>query len=196
MKVSRGNRMRGFSLLELLLVLAVVMVVTAMALPNMLTSMEQYRLRSKASDLSAMLQRARSVAVKRSQPAGLSLTGSTFSIIGSTTEDAARLQLALPGNISVPTAGMPGSLTATSMGFASVVTITAAGSSTPAYFNARGLPCPYDNATKTCTSTNSGQAYVYYLRDSAFPGRNGWAAVSVSPSGRTKVWRWDGSSWK
>lgn len=195
MKVSRGNRMRGFSLLELLLVLAVVFVVTAMAIPHMLASVEQYRLRGKAVALEDMLQRARSIAARSNTPAGVGLTGSTFSIL-SNSADAGQLRIVLPGNMSVQTTGMPGSLSANTMGISAASTITVAGANTPAYFSARGLPCPYNSSAKTCGASAVPQAYVYYLRDTAYLGTKGWAAVSVTPSGRTKAWTWDGTVWK
>jgi len=51
-----GGRRGGVSLLELSIVLAVMLVVTASALPSVMTAMQQYRLRTAAKDLAAMLQ--------------------------------------------------------------------------------------------------------------------------------------------
>jgi prepilin-type N-terminal cleavage/methylation domain-containing protein len=194
MSGASGRRAQGFSLVELLVVLAITVVVAAIAVPQMLTAAAIYRLHTRASDLAAMLQRARSLAVKVNTPVGVSLSGATFSLVSAASPSGLNsMQLVLPSQLSVATTGMPASLTTTALEIPSTASISIADSDTPAYFNARGLPCPYDSASGTCNSANSNTAYVYYLQAT---GNGGWAAVSVSPSGRVKAWTWDGSAWK
>jgi Tfp pilus assembly protein FimT len=146
-----------------------------------------------------MLQRARSEAAKQNSPAGVNLSGSQFWIdtnANSSIDTNENARLLLPGGITVENSGMPADLDAATLGNASGATITVAGSTSAVYFNARGLPCPYDSSTKTCNAAISGSAYVYYFQDTRFLGSSGWAAVSVSPAGRVKVWKWNGAEWK
>lgn len=62
------SRQAGFSLVELLMVLSIVLVVAAIAIPNMLTTLESYRLDSAARMLSGRMTDARIQAVKLNQP--------------------------------------------------------------------------------------------------------------------------------
>jgi hypothetical protein len=59
---------------------------------------------------------------------------------------------------------------------------------TDASFNSRGLPC-----AGSCNSISGG--FVYYFSDSRPWGKPGWAAISITPAGRIKVWTWSGTAW-
>src|SRR6185437_8394548 len=61
-RAERGKR--GFSLLELLICLAVMMVVTVAALPTISKNMGVIRLQSSAQDVATLAERARILAVK------------------------------------------------------------------------------------------------------------------------------------
>jgi prepilin-type N-terminal cleavage/methylation domain-containing protein len=61
---NRAAGERGFSLVELLVVLAIILVVSAVAVPNIVTAMRGVRLRGTASDYSGVLQQARMRAVR------------------------------------------------------------------------------------------------------------------------------------
>src|SRR5882762_8436845 len=58
------SRVRGFSLVELLVVLFVVMVIAAIAIPNILLAVSNIRLRASAGDLAGLMQQARILAAK------------------------------------------------------------------------------------------------------------------------------------
>src|SRR5467141_5070956 len=58
------SRVRGFSLVELLVVLFVVMVIAAIAIPNILLAVSNIRLRASAGDLAGLMQQARIMAAK------------------------------------------------------------------------------------------------------------------------------------
>src|SRR5258708_24168895 len=60
----RGGRTGGFSLIELLIVVFVVMVVAAIAVPNILLAVSNIRLRASAGDLAGLMQQARIMAAK------------------------------------------------------------------------------------------------------------------------------------
>src|SRR6267143_6970581 len=58
------SRVRGFSLVELLVVLFVVMVIAAIAIPNILLAVSNIRLRASAGGLAGLMQQARIMAAK------------------------------------------------------------------------------------------------------------------------------------
>ena len=59
----RTNR-KGFSIIELMVAIVVIGVLAAATVPNMITGIPKYRVKSAATDLSAKLRRARWAAVK------------------------------------------------------------------------------------------------------------------------------------
>ena len=65
------RRMRGFTLIELMVTIAVVALLAAVAAPAMVTLMNSNRLSSTAGELTAALQLARAEAVRRSAPVTL-----------------------------------------------------------------------------------------------------------------------------
>jgi Tfp pilus assembly protein FimT len=183
---------RGFSLAELLLVVAIVMVLAVVAIPNVITTIANIRMRSSMTSLSGALQNCRTLAVKRNRTMSTHLTLEPHGLIAfvKQAEDTSDLngtdpqvQLQAPvSQVETPSGpGAPAELDAATLGF------------TPhdgdASFNSRGLPCAYSGGS----CTNKG--FLYYFTDTRPVGDNGWAAVSVSPAGRVKKWFWNGSSW-
>src|SRR5260370_13092517 len=63
-KHPRRKRIGGFSIIELLIVLFVVMVIAAIAIPNILLAVSNIRLRASAGDLAGLMQQARIMAAK------------------------------------------------------------------------------------------------------------------------------------
>src|SRR5215467_10393021 len=57
----------GFSMLEVLVVTAISMIVTMIAIPNMVTAINNMRLRSSMTSLAGVLQNCRMLAVKQNQ---------------------------------------------------------------------------------------------------------------------------------
>ncbi len=193
----------GFSLIELLIVVAVVLAVTVMATPKVLQVIYNVRLRSSAYELSGLMQAARTQAVRDNKYLYVcykALQNRTRAWVAPdntcNAPGANEQQIQLGGNVTIVTAGAPTGLTTAVLGFSppTGALITAK----PA-FNSRGLPC-YLNASR-CNSIYNGIAiaqtvsYLVYLTDNRLVGANGWAAVSVSPAGRMQVWTYTGASW-
>src|SRR5438552_210581 len=67
MFVHRNRSKQGFSLVELVVVVAIVLVLAAIAVPNMMNVIGNSRLRAAASSLSGLLQNSRMQAVKQNR---------------------------------------------------------------------------------------------------------------------------------
>jgi prepilin-type N-terminal cleavage/methylation domain-containing protein len=196
------HRMRGFSLIELLIVLFVVMVVAAVTIPNLLLVVSNIRLRASAGDLAGLMQQARMLAAKNN---------AIYTVLYGTRNGARIAYIDLNHNGSfdaleplvefsgttVPAAGVPSGTAGQPTGY-----VLAGDTGTGAYDNTstlaytgRGLPCNYDTTTTPATcSTPAAKYFAYYLTDTRV-GRAGWAAVVVTKGGRTKVVTWNGVSW-
>jgi type II secretory pathway pseudopilin PulG len=210
---TRRNRMVGFSLLELMIVVFVVMVVAAIAVPNVLLSVANLRLRYSAGDLAGLMQQARIMAAKNNpttptavypirygtkngrQIAYIALDGGTswnssVTVNGVTLSDPL---IEFSGTV-VPAAGAP-----SGSGGQPSAYVLAGDTGTGSYDNTytmaytpRGFPCDY-TTPPTC-NTPAAKYFAYYLNDTR-PGGTGWAAVIVTKAGRTKVVTWNGSAW-
>src|SRR5437763_10283488 len=143
----------GFSIVELLVVMAIIMVVTAFAIPTMTTTMDGIRLRGALGSASNIAQRCRMQAVKRNKPQRLhfNTVGNSVALFVTDWDDAAvapapgdpklwaqywlSSEFAIPGLPSG--AGAPPQLTNTQMWGTSTVTLN---KNTDPYFNSRGIP--------------------------------------------------------
>lgn len=203
---------RGRTMLEMLIVIAIGVCLAALALPNVLMAYDLLRLNAAAMEFSGMIQRTRSTAVVQNAPAALRLSTSTFCSIGTTlwidanangTMDAneyARYCVSSHISIANSTTTLPASISDALLGDMTSITVNVAGIATPVYFNGRGLPCQYSSTSGTCNATISSgttaSSWVYYLYDSPSLGAKNWAAISITPAGRVRVWNWNGSAWK
>src|SRR6266496_1721974 len=204
-RATRGARpsSAGFSLVELMVVMAIVLVVSAFAIPTLTTTMDGIRLRGALGSASNIAQRCRMQAVKRNTPQRLhfSTVGSSVALYVTDSTDAAVApnpgdpqlwaQYWLGSQFSIPGApagaGAPPVLTNTLMWGTSTVTLNV---NTDPYFNSRGIPCQ-PQAGAGCINTGG---FVYYYRYQN-AGRIRWAATSISPAGRIQSWIWNGTAW-
>jgi len=199
----RRRPARGFSLLELMIVVGITLVVAAVAIPGVLTATQNFKLRSTASSASGLIQKARMLSVARntyysvlcaaSYSPCTTITGnSTYTFIGSAGDvsgtstlstTAEKNNILVVDNIVFDTTGSHPS------------DATIYGSLTPIYslpkFNPRGSPCFGSPCLADAT-----QMYITFLRQDRSLGTPGWAAINVTPAGRVQVWTWDGSKWE
>jgi prepilin-type N-terminal cleavage/methylation domain-containing protein len=217
----RHHRARGMSMLELIIVLAVSVIVAAMVLPNVLNAIYNIRLRAAANDVAGLLQDAHfrairdntfypvcyapsSTATGKARIFYIDITAAhncvtpwssnSFADAHGNTVTFPTVQLG--GNITRQVTGFP-AITSMSLGFTPLA-VTAL-----PYFSSRGTPCAVSAAnTNVCLNIDASgtppvtASYQIYLTDTRPTGSNGWAAVTVSPAGRIKVWMWDGASWE
>ena len=70
------HRQAGFTMLELMIVIAVIAILTAIAVPNIIDWLPNYRLKSAARDLLSNMQKARMEAVSRNTDVVVTFDGS------------------------------------------------------------------------------------------------------------------------
>jgi prepilin-type N-terminal cleavage/methylation domain-containing protein len=186
---------RGFSLLELMIVVGITLVVAAVAIPGVLTATQNFKLRSTASNISGVVQRARMLSVARNTyyPVLSSTTTNVTSVFlgnandftASTTLRTATDQtnIIAVGGVVFDTGGSHPSDTTIRNGLIAVYTLPE--------FNPRGLPC-FGNPCQV----DATKMYITFLRQDRSLGTPGWAAINVTPAGRVQVWTWDGSQWQ
>ncbi len=198
------GRARGFSLIELLIVVFVVLVIGAMVIPNVLLAVTNIKLRASAGDLSGLIQQARTLAAKNNAPFVVlygTRNGAQIAYVRDVRNGLGGYATPEPlvefSGTTVPAAGAP-----SGGGGQPTPYVLAGDTGTGSYDNTstlgytgRGLPCKYDTTTTPATcSTPAALYFVYYLTDTR-PGQPGWAAVVVTKSGRCKIVTWNGATW-
>lgn len=209
------TRQRGFSVLELSIVIAIFFILMGIAVPVLMTTVRSARLRAAANDFSALLQQARmrSVQDDRYYSVYFLTTGGTrqefvdiypqningASGSGGVTINQGDPMVALNSEITpqAPSAAPATSNLLTQMlgsnpSHLTPVDGTAAG--TPITFGPEGLPCLPVALTggSVCNSRGGPVAYWIFLQHNI---TQSWQAVSVTPAGRIQKWSYSGSDW-
>jgi len=195
-----SHAVRGFSLLELVIVIAISLTIAAIAIPNFLTGYYNVRLKSAATDLSGFMQRARLQAARQNATYPIvyrSVTGADEAFIDLNNNgawDSGEPLLAFSPSVTMAT-GAP-----TGTGGAPTPYVLVGDTAGTTYDNAttlayspRGLPCAY--ILNVCSTPAAGY-FVYYLKTQRPGGEISWAGVVVTRAGRTKTVVWSGTSWQ
>jgi prepilin-type N-terminal cleavage/methylation domain-containing protein len=182
---NRGFRQRGFSLMELMIVMAIILVVSAFALPRIQTAIAQMRLRATATNVNGLVQQLRMQAVRSNQ--ALSIRSAVVNNQPTLYIDSNLSATFNPGEPSVPMPtdtvvfdGTGGPVTAPTTAVVIPPYINYANAPVLA-FNTRGLPC---NNPPVC---NTLAPYVIYMRQTRPLSGPGYAAVVVTPAGRVQA---------
>ncbi len=163
-------------MLELLLVVAIIGIIAAFALPSAINFVKSYRLHADASAISSQLNVTRFRATSQYTPYRLrfDIPNRLFfmerlpqNYSGSTAELALGLQQGIQFLSACPVSARPGTITS-----------SYSASSPSIYFNTRGLPV---DSTGAPTNNN-----VIYLKND----NNLYDAVTVSLGGRITVWNY------
>jgi prepilin-type N-terminal cleavage/methylation domain-containing protein len=189
----------GFSMIELLVVVAIILVVGGMTVPGLVQTWYDIQLRSSAAQVADLMQRSRIQAARANITPGIPIR---YRVNGNTQQVYADFN-----NNGAPDVGEP---------IINLPRITAAAAAPnggngvpPAYvdtmdttagvpcdntctlaFSPRGLPC---NLVGAVCTTPAASYFVYYFQDNR---PNGWSAVLVSKAGRTKTLVWNGTTWR
>jgi prepilin-type N-terminal cleavage/methylation domain-containing protein len=186
----QGNR-AGFSLLELIAVVSIMAIATAMAVPVFLNARRGYQLRTATVDLAGLLQRSRISAVQSNSARGVFTqaagTQVYFDSNGNGAYDRGEPMLQLPANITQINAVGASAMPAGTLGFNNVQV-------PPARFNGRGMPCTIVGGFCTNYPAAGEVGFVYYLNQN-INGVQRWAAVSVTPAGQVKTWALNNGVW-
>lgn len=190
---SEYRKASGFSLVELLVVAAILMSIAALSAPTMWNVISSARSRSAIGDIAGLIQDSRSTAVKHNRMKSIHFTetsGRTWVTSTSTiATDSTKPDrtLVLPPGMAMMTS--PSGTDAPST-LLDAETMWGGGTdpvTTEASFNPRGMPCSYSVDTKKCESVGG---FVYYF---SLNGR--WSAIGISPAGRIRAFYWNGSEW-
>jgi hypothetical protein len=187
-----------------MVVLFVIMVGAAIAIPLTLTTIRMIRLSSSSSSYANLLQQARIRAVKDdnyysviSVPAVGSNPPQAFVDIAGTGVYAAGdpVMVFAQGVTAMPFASGPGlaNLEAKFLppGAGSIATInnTAAGPT----FGPRGLPCtPVVAAGYTTCPFLTPTSFITFIQNNQ---GGAWGAITLTPAGRIREWQYDGANW-
>ena len=224
------SRQQGFSVVELIIVIAILLVLAGMTAPKLLGMIETQRLQTATRAYASFIQQCRYRAEEDGQwyeilldTSNPSTTIAYLDINGNNVRDSTEPSVEIPYPITVPSAqsssipagfGNANLIGAEPLPMISTAPVTwncqhALNCANPVQtaglaFNERGLPCQVSaaNATAAATAacTNSVVAIsapVAWITYFAYPTSSGghlYAAVTVTPAGRIKVWNYQGTS--
>jgi prepilin-type N-terminal cleavage/methylation domain-containing protein len=184
----RGPR-GGFSLVELVLSLAVLLIITTLAIPVVVRSLQTYQLNSVASQLSGMLKFTKFEAIRQNTPVSCQIQQQTSNWLiwvdsnGNLTPDGAEPRMLVSGSFTLLPSGSvpsPAPIIAT-LGSASTLPWTVlSGTNTSVTYDQRGVLQFAGGAT----------VYALYLGNPNDPN-SGYRAIITLPSGAVQVWTSD-----
>lgn len=198
-KAFHGKTGRGFSLIELIVVLLIMLAVSAIAMPRFVTYVSTYRLKASMNQVAGLLQQQRMTAIRLNIPLAVVPTTTNgqdagyVDVDGDSTWDSTEPGVVLPRSIQVTSAGHPGDAT-TGLDFTPET-----GTGVVPRFNARGLPCVIISGACQNYDTSASPAqlvgFVLYFKNSGVFGVPNWGAITVAPTGRIRTWIWNGTTY-
>lgn len=210
-----GGVSRGFSLLEMLIVVAILMILAGLCVPSLMGVVHRSKLRSAGTDFSGLLQQARMRAVQDDRfysawpfvagnvseefvdiyPQGVNGASGNGNgtpdpkdpVIAVSTEISQQPQGAAPStaNLSQQLLGTNPSGLTPQDGSSATTRVT---------FGPEGLPCKPKaaNGGTVCDTTGGPIAYWVFFQNNV---TQDWEAVTVTPAGRIQRWYYTGTAW-
>jgi prepilin-type N-terminal cleavage/methylation domain-containing protein len=208
------SRVDGFSMIELLIVLVIIITVASVAVPMISSAVRSAHLRGAASDLASLYEQGRILAIRDNR------YYSTYILAASGNQPEEAYVDMLPQRIGQASGNQGSSVVVGDpvVTLSSDVTPQAASSApntsnlqnqllpsttsvtpvdttvTAAIFGPRGLPCtPISLSSESiCDSAGGPTAYWTFLQNST---TGAWEAVTITPAGRIRKWFYNGSTW-
>jgi prepilin-type N-terminal cleavage/methylation domain-containing protein len=188
------HRDRGFTLVEVLIVLAIIMVLAAITIPRFINIIGDINLRYVATNYSGLLQSARIQSVRKNDYYGIQTTtlptGDTAFYVHSHGGSYTVGDPLLPVGTQVTLHPGTGSGATNEAAITCGTSCSLASSSSYPSFNARGLPCAVTSGVCLQTPTTG---YVTFMSHTTITGNTSWAAVVVTGGGRIQIWTADGA---
>ncbi len=219
------NARGGFSLVEVMVVVAIMLVVSAFAIPNFLTAMHSYRLQGASHSLANLLQQSRLQAIKDNhfyavyvitQADGSArgfidiypkrvngVSGMQNGTMGTGPNGETDPQFIIPAEIVQKTSGSAPDTSALKAAFLVGATGTTVSDSssvgsvttTPFYFGSDGLPCTPTAVTGGTLCRTTGTPSANWIFFQSNVTQN-WQAVTVTPAGRIRTWSYSSGIWQ
>lgn len=179
----------GFTLTEMIVVLAIILAVAGMAIPNLTRAIDASRIKGSAQSLAAAYQDARIRATQNDtsyqvliSPPGISPAQICIDLDRDGTCSAGDPVTTFPAQVKVSNLGVPVPLGLAQLHFPTITTEQPAPANLT--WNSVGLPCQRTSSTSACTAVG----WVQHLQLLGANGDVMYAAVTVSPTGRVKTW--------
>jgi prepilin-type N-terminal cleavage/methylation domain-containing protein len=190
-KTEKANQ--GFSLVELMIVVLVILVLAAITAPGLFNTISDISLRYSLSNFAGLLQSARIQAVRKNtfysvDPVTLASGDAGYYVDIPKSGTYAGGDPVMPlGRVLTVHPGIGSGAPNEGAFITSLNFVVNPGTSAP-NFNARGLPCVA--AGNACPQA-PGQGFAVFLSRSTVTGNVRWGAVVVNPSGRVQIWTSD-----
>lgn len=186
-----GNtrRDKGFSLVELCVVVFIILVVAGFAIPTITTTLRTYQVTSAAYQIADAVKFARFEGIRRNtnssflaSPLGAGWAVGTDSN-GNTALDVTERQYEITGNVTLLTAaGVPTSINLPgAMNVPAITVLSASAVTKTIFFDPRGA------VNFPLSAGGVPTVYVFYVGP-VFQSTQDYRAVAVMPSGITQVW--------
>lgn len=180
----------GFTLTELIVVVAIILVVSGLSIPNLTRAIDTSRIKGAAQTMAAAYQDARIRATQKdtsyqvlvSSP-GVLPPQICIDLDGDGACGAGDPVTTFPAQVKVSNLGVPVPLE-NQVPFRALVTEQPGAPNNNLTWNAVGLPCQRTSPTAPCTAVG----WVQHLQLLRANGDVMYAAVTVSPTGRVKTW--------
>lgn len=183
---TRRFAVAGFSIIELVVSLCVMLILTAVAIPSLLRSLRTYQLNDAAMRLTAMLKFTRFEAVRRNRQVNFLMQASGTGYLvgtdlnGDGTLQATEKQELIAGFATLLPSGSapPPTAITTALGGSPLTTVYGSSTATVT-FDARGAIRVGGNV--------SSSVFVFYVGSTSDPN-SGYRAVILLPGGTTQMW--------
>ena len=187
---TRRSATAGFSMVELVVSICVMLVLTALAIPSLMRSMRTYQLNSAAASVSDMMKFTRFEAVRRNTQINLQFTQSgptwlvwtdSFGVGNGGPIDPRDKQQVIAGYPTLLPLGVAPTPNAISAALGGAALNTLSGTNGSVTFDARGA------IRQAIGGQIAPNPYVFYVGNATDPD-SGYRAVVLLPSGSTQTW--------